>query len=186
MRALALILTLAPAALMAQDGTLHSPRVTMLEAGLFCAPPEGGRRPAPETLSGWVHVPDAPVEMVARGIEAPAVLGLGFGVRFRLADTLPVRTRYIVTHPPMPPLGATTQAWDGGLEAGATDTVFFQFDVPEELQPGEWTFSAEAGGEPLFTTTFTVRPPQDLPALADLCRGGALFSAMPTGPAAAG
>ncbi len=163
-----------------------SPRVADLTLGLFCAPPEGDRRPAPDTMAGWVHVPDQPVEMIAEGNAAPAVLGLGFGVRFRLADGAPAITCYSVTHPPMPPSGITTQRWEGAIGAGATDTVFFQFDTPEELQPGDWTFSATADGEVLFTVAFTVTAPAALPDLARLCQGGALFSLSRGTPAAAG
>lgn len=153
-----------------------SPRVSGLELGLFCAPPEGGRRPAPDTMSGWVHVPDEPVEMVALGTVAPAVLGMGFGVRFRLADNAAVETRYTVTHPAMPPTGITEQQWSGSIAPGMTDTVFFQFDIPEELQPGDWTFSAEVDGEVLFTALFTVLPPADMPDAAHLCAAPSLLS----------
>lgn len=170
----------------AQDGVYLSGRVATLTAGLFCAPPEGGRRPAPDTMAGWIHVPAEPVQMIVEGREAPAVLGLGFGVRYRLADGDAARTRYTVTHPPMPPRGTTTQSWDGAVSPGETDTVFFQFDIPEELQPGQWTFAVEADGETLLRISFTVRPPADLPALADLCRGGTLLSLSPSGHAAAG
>jgi len=170
----------------AQDGVFLSDQVAALTAGLFCAPPEGERRPAPDTMAGWVHVPDDPVQMVAEGRVAPAVLGQGFGVRFALNADAPVMTRYTVTHPPMPPSGITAQSWDGLVRPGMTDTVFFQFDVPEELQPGPWTFSATADGLELFHVAFTVRPAADLPGLADLCRGGALLSLSRPDPAARG
>jgi len=174
-------------AALAQPLGAVSPRIAELTLGLFCAPPEGDRRPAPGTMSGWVHVPEDPVEMIALGTEAPAVLGMGFGVRFRLADGRAAATRYTVTHPPMPPAGTTVQSWEGGLGAGSTDTVFFQFDIADELQPGDWTFTAEADGEVLFSAAFTVRPPAELPGLAQLCRGGALFSSVSRpDPAAAG
>ncbi|MCB1345308.1 MAG: DUF3859 domain-containing protein [Rhodobacter sp.] len=180
----AVLLTGAPA--LAQVVGPVSARVADLTAGLFCAPPEGGRRPAPDTMTGWIHVPDEPVRMVAEGNEAPAVLGMGFGVRYAIAPGTDLVTRYTVTHPPIPPSGITEQHWDGMALAGGGDTAFFQFDVPEELQPGTWTFSVEAGGETLFTMAFTVRAAQDLPALASLCRGGALLSANPSGRGAAG
>jgi len=179
-------LTLVATPVAAQVVGTVSPRVADLTAGLFCAPPEAGRRPAPETMTGWIHVPDEPVRMIVQGTEAPAVLGLGFGVRYSMVPGPDLVTRYTVTHPPIPPSGITEQHWDGMVMGGGGDTAFFQFDVPEELQPGEWTFSVQAGGETLFTLAFTVRPAQDLPALAALCRGGALLSANPATPAAAG
>ncbi len=133
-----------------------------------------------------MHVPDTPVQLVAPGNVAPAVLGLGFGVRFRLADGAETQMRYTVTHPPMPPQGTTRQQWNSVVGGGDVDTAFFQFDIPEELQPGDWQFSVEADGEALFTMAFTIRPAAELPALAALCRGGALLSLSRAGRAATG
>ena len=145
-------------------------------AGLFCAPEETGRREAPDTMAGWVHVPDTPVEMVAEGRIAPAVLGLGFGVRFlRSGDDLR-GIRFEVTHPPMTEAGITRQGWDSLSAGGEWDAIFFQFDLPEELVTGDWAFAAWLDGEELFHIPFTVVDPALAPDLADLCRGGAMLS----------
>ena len=124
--------------------------------------------------------------MIAHGTVAPAVLGQGLGVRYRLADNLGASMRYTVTHPPMPPSGATVQTWTSAVAPGDGDTVFFQFDTREELQLGDWTFTAEADGEILFSVLFTVVAPADLPALAHLCDAPSLLSFRRTGLAAAG
>ena len=163
-----------------------SPRVSDLVGGIFCAPAEGERRPAPDTIAGWVHIPASPIEMVAIGNEAPMVLGLGFGVRFVLEGGPASQVRYTVTHPPIPPGNQTAQSWDSVLVGGVQDSAFFQFDIPEEMQPGLWGFAVEADGEVLFTMQFTVRPAADLPVLAALCQGGALLSFSPETRAAAG
>ncbi|GAB4276567.1 MAG: hypothetical protein Kow0013_30240 [Pararhodobacter sp.] len=172
----------------AQDtGVILSPRVGNLVAGLFCAPPEGGRREAPETMAGWIHIPDEPVIMRAEGRIVPAVLGLGFGVTYTLTDPVTTGVQFTVTHPPMPPQGITAQRWQGAVAPGDADTVFFQFDTPNELQPGDWRFEAtDLSGQPLFSVGFTVLPPADLPGLADLCRQGMMLSLIPAAPAAAG
>lgn len=163
-----------------------SPRVSTLVAGLFCAPPEGERRPAPDTIAGWIHAPDAPVEMIAEGQVVPAVIGLGFGVRYLRADDQDARVHYTVTHPPMPPSNLTEQSWDSPVSAGYIDSAFFQFDIEDELQPGDWSFRASIGGEQLFDVGFTVRPASELPHLAALCRGGTLLSFNQSARAAAG
>lgn len=163
-----------------------SPDVSRVSAGLFCAPPTAGRRDAPGTIAGWVHVPEAPVRLIAEGRVAPAVLGLGFGVRYSLRQETDATLRYTVTHPPMPPRGITEQSWTGTLSAGSSDTVFFQFDTVEELQPGVWTFSVSQNGQPLLAIDFTVVPPAAAPGLAELCARGPLLSASPSPPAAAG
>lgn len=164
-----------------------SPRVSGLVTGLFCAPEDAGQRPAPDTIAGWVHIPAEPIVMVAEGDQAPMVLGTGFGVRYVLAGAGPVTMRYTVIHPPIPPSNATTESWTSQNLAGEGDSFFFQFDTPEELQPGEWIYTAEEGGELLFTVVFTVRPAAELPALAHLCRTPDLLSALSRrSPSAAG
>jgi hypothetical protein len=68
-----------------------------------------------------------------------------------------------------------------------SDTVFFQFDTPNELQTGDWQIRAtDMLGAPLFTVAFTVVAPSDLPDLADMCRQGMMLSASPSSPDAAG
>lgn len=170
---LALLLPVAAAAEPRLSG-----RIDALITGLFCAPDETGRREAPDTMSGWIHVPDEPVEMVAEGVVAPAVLGLGFGVRFRRAGTDLTDIRYEVSHPPMSASGITRQGWDSLSMGGEWDAIFFQFDEPDELVTGTWAFSAWVGGEELFHMPFTVVEPGQVPELADLCRGGAMLSVL--------
>jgi precorrin-3B synthase len=51
--------------------------VTEFRAGLFCAPEAGGRRAAPETMAGWIHIPDEPVTMRLEGHLARAVQDSG-------------------------------------------------------------------------------------------------------------
>lgn len=170
----ALLLALLPGAAAAEPRV--SARIDALIPGLFCAPEETGRRAAPDTMSGWIHVPEDPVELVAEGVVAPAVLGLGFGVRFRRAGADLIDIRYEVSHPPMAAAGITRQGWDSLSLGGEWDAIFFQFDEPEELVTGTWAFSAWIGGEELFHVPFTVVEPGQAPELADLCRGGAMLS----------
>lgn len=171
---LALLLASSPLAAAAQ--ARQSDRVLDLQQGLFCAPPEAGRREAPDTLAGWIHVPDEPVAMVAEGRVAAAVLGQGFGVRFLLDGFDLVGVRFQVTHPPMGDQGVTRQGWDSLSQGGEWDAIFFQFDEPEELLPGTWTFTAHDGDQELFHIPFTVVPPEAAPELARLCQGGAMLS----------
>jgi hypothetical protein len=155
------------------------PQIEWLVQGLFCAPEETGRREAPDTMSGWIHVPDEPVPMIAEGTVAPAVLGMGFGVRFQRKGLGLAELRYEVHHPPMGATGTTRQGWDSLSAAGAPDSIFFQFDLPEELVLGPWEFRAYEGGREIFRAPFTVVPAGDLPEVVALCRPGALMSALP-------
>jgi len=190
---MALVCALSPGAASAQATAAPrmfvSDAVQEVTAGLFCAPPMAGRRAAPETLFGWIHVPTEPIRLRAEGQVAPAVLGMGFGVRFTLRAPDTSVLRYTIAHPPMPPRGITEQRWTGTMEGGTSDTIFFQFDIPQELQPGDWTLSVargEGGDELLLSVGFTVVPPEDVPELAHLCDADPLLSAIPTPRGAAG
>lgn len=179
--ALAALLALA-AAPQAVAEVVVGPGVAWLVQGLFCAPAETGRRAAPDTMSGWIHVPDAPVAMVAEGTVAPAALGMGFGVRFQLLGTGIAALRYEVRHPPMGAGGVTAQSWESVSTVGAEDAIFFQFDVPEELVTGPWEFRAYEGGRELFRAPFTVVEAGAAPDLLALCRPGAMMSALHAPP----
>ncbi|PVH29084.1 DUF3859 domain-containing protein [Pararhodobacter oceanensis] len=173
-------------AALADPAMILSEQIGEMTAGLFCAPPEGDRRPAPDTISGWIHVPEAPIQMVAEGQRAPALLGMGFGVRFTVTAPEAERIDYVITHPPIPPSGVTSQSWSDAVTTGFSETMFFQFDYADELQLGDWTLNASLDGEPLFEVGFVVEPAQALPALVDLCRGGSLLSLNPESRAARG
>lgn len=142
--------------------------VAELTRGLICAPPPAGRREAPDTAFGWIHVPDEPIVIRREGTTVPAVLGIGLGVRFRLHGEAPRLLRYVVEHPPMEPQGRTRQSWDGWTR-GEGEHVFFQFDLPEELLPGLWSFTAFDGRHEVFHATFKVVTPEEAPELAQLC-----------------
>lgn len=152
------------------------PGVEALTRGLICAPPEAGRREAPDTAAGWIHVPDAPIDIRAEGTTVPARLGIGFGVRFVLAGDAPLLVRYEVSHPPLAPDGVTRQSWESPVMPGMPEQVFFQFDIPEELQPGSWSFTAFSGMTELFHAGFDVVPAATVPHLDGLCADGDLLA----------
>lgn len=170
----------------AQETRIDPARVADYAAGLFCAPEDSGRRDAPGTIAGWIHVPDAPVVLEQAGRHVPAELGQGFGITYDLATNQSVALTHIVTHPPMPPGGQTYQAWSATLAPGETGTVFFQFDTEDELQPGTWTLSVFQGPDEILAVEFIVRAPSDLPRLAGACRDGLLLSLSPESRAATG
>lgn len=148
-----------------------------VEAGLFCPPHASDRRPAPDTVFGWVHIPDEPIRILIPGeMTVPAVLGLGFGVSFTVERAMDLT--YVITHPPMAPSGTTVQGWTGRAEPGRAEGVYFQFDIPEELLPGAWEITALWGDEPLFSANFTVTRPEDAPQHTQLCRQPLLLTSL--------
>jgi len=153
-----------------------SGRISEFTRGLICAPPDGGRRDAPDTTSGWIHVPDAPIHIRIEGTTAPALLGTGFGVRFTVVGDAPMAIRYDVHHPPMPPAGVARQSWESMVFPGEVEQVFFQFDIADELQPGPWSFTASSGGDELFHAGFDIVAAESVPHLSGLCMGGDLLA----------
>ncbi|HHX89405.1 MAG TPA: DUF3859 domain-containing protein [Paracoccus sp.] len=164
-----------------------APEVAGLVRGLICAPPEGGRREAPDTSAGWIHVPATPIEILQEGATAPALLGTGFGVRYTLEGAgAPLPVRYIVGHPPLPPAGITRQSWESFVLPGTPEQGFFQFDLEQELQPGSWSFAAQSGSRELFHVTFDVVAPETVPHLTGLCRGANLLAVSRISPGGSG
>jgi hypothetical protein len=174
--ALGALALIAPASATRAQG-VFLPQVQNVISGLFCAPPEGGRRDAPDTVSGWTHVPDQPIEILVQSRLVPAVLGQGFGVVFDVGDIQAVSLRYEVTHPPMPPTGATRQGWAPDGPALGGGGLFFQFDEPEELVTGTWVFHVLVDEVELLQIDFEVVPAAEAPHLTGLC-AGTLFSSL--------
>ncbi|MBY5923565.1 DUF3859 domain-containing protein [Ferrimonas balearica] len=88
----------------------------------------------------------------------PARLGNLFGFRF-LPDpdwdsARPLQV--VVQHPPMPPLGHEASGWVQYLQPGQPNTVVWEFEFEEELQPGEWVIFLMQDDVPLFMERFEV------------------------------
>jgi hypothetical protein len=176
-RGFALALALALCGPASADPRVNAAPGVDIEVGLFCPPETAGQREAPGTVFGWVHIPAEPIEIRVPGeLTVPAVLGLGFGVRFHVPK--PMALTYRITHPPMAPDGTTVQSWTGHVDPGTVEGVYFQFDIEAELLPGPWTITALAREEPIFRAEFTVLPPADAPEHAGLCAGGLLLTAL--------
>lgn len=169
--ALLLCLALLPAPLRAEMAAdVVSPDLSLMEAGMTCRPQVTGTVTAPGTMKGSIAVVRDPMAFVATGRQVPAVLGLGFGVRARLADPGQRReVTIVVTHPPMAPGGVTRESWTATLTGLTSLLNSYRFETEAELVPGDWTISAEAGGKVLFRVPYTVLPADRLPGLAQVC-----------------
>ena len=143
-----------------------NPLVASLKVGVFCALQAMDQRPAPGTLSGWIHVPDGPIDFhwPDRQI-VPARIGLAFGVKSRLAPGLFLSGEMRVYRP-----GATTpEAWESSFTDISDQIGFFRFDREDELVTGTWRFEAWSGAEQLYSVEFEVVPAAALPEIAQAC-----------------
>jgi hypothetical protein len=168
MRRLALALLLALSAPLRADPAppQAGPEVASLKVGVFCAMQAMDQRPAPGTLSGWIHVPEGEIDFHWPDSQVvPAQIGLAFGVKSRLAPGLFLAGEMRVYRP-----GSTTpETWESSFTDLSDQFGFFRFDREDELVPGTWRFEAWSGNRTLYTVEFEVVPAAALPEIAQAC-----------------
>lgn len=161
--------------LSAQDKT--GPAITRLETGVICPPESTGTRPAPGTVAGVTNVIADEPPFVSLVNKVPAVMGIGFGAKAMSESAFGIdNVTMTITHPPMGPEKATSQSFQTSISGTDTSITFYQFDYEYELLPGTWTMQASDGDEVLYTTSFEVVPPQNVPELAAICNFQELLS----------
>ena len=142
--------------------------VARLEVGVFCALQAMDQRPAPGTLTGWIHVPDSVIDFHWPDRQVvPAQIGLAFGIKSRMAPGLFLDGEMRVYRPG----SSTPETWDSSFTDLSDQFAFFRFDREDELIPGPWRFEAWAGDELLYTVPFEVVPAEALPEIAQACGG---------------
>ena len=156
---------------------MPSSQIASVEAGVICPPDPIGTTPAPGTLAGETHIIAQEPEFVATGQKVPAVLGLGFGVKARAANAEGIEpVKMVLTHPAMGRDAVTSQNFLSRISGNDPSLTFYQFDYPYELVTGIWQFTAMAGDTILYSVSFEVVDPRQMPDLADICRYQDLLS----------
>lgn len=137
-----------------------SPRIGILEAGIYCPAETIDRRPSPGTSAGHTDIIDGKPMLISTSRIVEMRPDNSFGVYAQLADPADFAAATIrITHPPFRNERETTVELDistfvGGSASGYT----FTFDYPYEMVTGEWIFEALDGEELLYSVTFTVIP----------------------------
>ncbi len=147
-----------------------SPAIASLEAGVVCAPPPVGSRPAPDTLAGVTHIIAEEPDFVTNARRVPAVLDIGFGVKAQSVNpdgAAPVTV--LITHPEMGQTDVTEQSFVTSISGSDPSLTFYQFDYAYEMVLGTWEFTAMSGDEILYSVSFEVVDPRLVPELADVC-----------------
>lgn len=143
------------------------PLVASLKVGVFCALQQMDQRPAPGTLSGWIHVPDAEIDFHWPDRQVvPAAIGLAFGVKSRMLPGTFVAYGQMRVYRPgsMQP-----EVWDSAFTDMGDQIGFFRFDREEELISGIWRFEGWDGDTRLFEAEFEVVPAAALPDIVQAC-----------------
>jgi Domain of unknown function (DUF3859) len=142
------------------------PLVASLKVGVFCALQAMDQRPAPGTLSGWIHVPDGVIDFHWPDRQVvPAVIGLAFGVKSQMVPGVFASGEMRVYRPG----SFSPETWDSTFTDTGEQFGFFRFDRDDELIPGLWRFEAWEGDTRLYSAEFEVVPAAALPEIAQAC-----------------
>jgi hypothetical protein len=142
------------------------PLVATLKVGVFCALQAMNQRPAPGTLSGWIHVPDGVIDFHWPDRQVvPAAIGLAFGVKSQMVPGVFASGEIRVYRP-----GSTVpETWESSFSDTGEQFGFFRFDREDELISGIWRFEAWEGVTQLYSVEFEVVPAAALPEIAQAC-----------------
>ncbi|RYI12102.1 MAG: DUF3859 domain-containing protein [Acetobacteraceae bacterium] len=164
---LALLLALAPGPALSDPAPPEaSAYVASLKVGIFCALQAMDQRPAPGTLSGWIHVPDAPIDFHWPDAQVvPAAIGLAFGVKSQMVPGIFASGEMRVYRPGR----STPETWESTFSDTGEQFGFFRFDRKDELISGLWRFEAWEGEALLYSVEFEVVPAAALPEIAQAC-----------------
>ncbi len=142
------------------------PTVASLKVGVFCALQAMDQRPAPGTLSGWIHVPEGEIDFHWPDIQVvPAAIGLAFGVKSRMVPGVFAQGEMRVYRPG----SSTPETWDTSFSDLSDQIGFFRFDREDELISGLWRFEAWEGDTRLYAVEFEVVPAAALPEIVQSC-----------------
>ncbi len=139
------------------------PGAAELEHGYFCAMETVATQSASGTVSGTVNIVEGAPEFIGPGPEIPGRLGIGFGVKVRPQQRLAGPVTVEVVHPPMGSGAVTRQYWDTVLDGTGTQYLGYTFEQRYEVLPGQWTMSASSNGRPIYSVSFTVVDPRQMP-----------------------
>jgi Domain of unknown function (DUF3859) len=145
----------------------RAPNVALLEVGVFCALQSMNQRPAPGTVSGWIHVPDREITFHWPDRQVvPASLGLAFGVKARLdpGAVAPFSEMRVYR-----PGSVQPETWDSSFSDLEPSVAFFRFDHEAELILGLWRFEAWHGPKQLYAVEFEVVPAATVPEIVHAC-----------------
>ena len=143
-----------------------APDVALLPLRPFCPLQPMPQRPAPGTLSGWIHVPDGTIDFHWPDRQVvPAAIGLAFGVKSQMVPGVFASGEMRVYRP-----GSTVpETWESSFSDTGEQFGFFRFDREDELIPGIWRFEAWEGVTQLYSVEFEVVPAAALPEIAQAC-----------------
>jgi hypothetical protein len=143
------------------------PLIASLEVGVFCALKAMDQRPAPGTLSGWIHVPDGEITFHWPDRQVvPASIGLAFGVKARMVQGTMVAYAEMRVYRPG---SDVPEVWDSSFTDLGDSVAFFRFDHEHELLPGIWRFEARDGEVLLYSVEFEVVPAAAVAEITDAC-----------------
>ncbi|WP_238366831.1 DUF3859 domain-containing protein [Mesobacterium pallidum] len=162
----------------AEPANFVSDPLILENVGVFCPTEAEAQRAAPETEKGFIDLVTDPGPPDFATTLVPGELGLGFGVRYRLApgSASPQVGRIVLTHPPYGPAGRTVDSYTVTLTTDALGLSSFQFDDAYEIVHGTWVMRLELDGAVVLQQVFEVVPPALATVSIGWCEGPKLLS----------
>jgi hypothetical protein len=167
--AIALCCLIAPCAVAQEGGTIGA---DITAYGIMSGPaavPDG------MSTGGIVHLLSGANKIIQTTTTVPACIGVRFGAAFSVAGSPGGASADITEIFRFPPPGVNKPGAPTPIPetrfvrryaVGATvDQLWYEFDDPWELVPGEWTFELRDGDRLLASKTFTVVPSGRCPKL---------------------
>lgn len=162
---------------MAAGVSFDETRITDFEYGLICGAEATRTEPAPDTTTGTIQILEGWQKIILRTQVVPMVTGIGFGVSLKPASPRNLNdVRITITHPPYIGFGDTRESWFTDFSADGNNLNFFEFEHDFEMVKGQWTLEAHQGDTMLYSATFEVVDPSQVPHLANLCNGEVVTS----------
>jgi len=143
-----------------------------LSYGVYCAVYTEGSKEAPGTAAGeiglYTEVPN--FEWLTNIV--PAVPGMSFAVKTTVIGPQSLDPVIItLTHPPFEGLGTERQTYITSFDISGENINAYTFDLPYELETGEWVFEATYDGKQVYRVAFKVVDPALAPEIAGGCGG---------------
>jgi uncharacterized protein DUF3859 len=138
----------------------------MVEHGIIHPVGPFVRHDDPAAAAGFTSSGAGNSVFVQRTTEVPAMLGIAFGIRYRVENIAPgqnVVVEEIIRHPPMTKPDGTVASEERTKETLTSDSgfidrkFFYRLGLPYEVVPGDWSLAVAVNGSTAIDQHFSVR-----------------------------
>jgi uncharacterized protein DUF3859 len=142
------------------------PTVRLIEYGIIRPVGPFVRHDDPTAAAGFTSSGAGNSVFERRTTEVPAILGIAFGIRYRVENVSPGHTMVveeIIRHPPITKPDGTVVSEERTKDTLTSDTgfidrkFFYRLGQPYEVVPGDWSLAVAVNGSKAIDQHFMVR-----------------------------